>query len=205
MAFELLSETPPLLRSGHVVFFEDKTWDPKYAGKWFRVVRAQQVPYNIGRIVSANASIDLDFSAPAGGGVGDTNLSLLPDHAEELFEILFGIKGTPLVYPRYQNQYFLSLAVTNVIPDTGDANLRYLGFYNQDDSPFDEPRLREHIVKDNGGVPVLRVYNDFATDEKIVLRAIVNRIRMDEVKATAVSPEVQLRARRLKHHKSFAY
>ena len=206
MSFELLSEVPTLLRPGHLVYFKDQGWHSNYKGKWFTVGQAQQIKYDIGRIVDANSSIDLDFVAPASGGVSATSLSLVPTKEDTLYEQLWGIRGTPLVYPRYNNTYFLKLEVTNVAPDTGDERLRYLGFYDEADSPFEQMRLREYVVKDNDGVPVLRVYNDLDVAEPIDLRVIVNRVQLEKVASPQSIPDAMKgRARILVHHSSFNY
>jgi hypothetical protein len=203
MAFELLTETPALLREGHFVFFTGG-W-PESTGKeqrWYQVERAQQIKLDIPRIVTAGSSIDLDFAAPSGGGIADLNLSLLPTGGDTLYEILVGLKGLPFVYPMYNNSYFQRLEVTNVYPDTGDRNLRYLGFFDEADSPFEAPRLREHVVKDQQP-PVLRVYNDQTLDEALIIRFIINRCRL--VLTTQRSEEVRRLARVVKHHQWFIY
>ena len=155
-------------------------WPEAKDNKWFRVDRAQQMRYDVPRIVLSGASIDLDFSVPAGGGVGNTNLSLMPQNVHTLYEMLLGFKGIPLIYPMYNNSYYLKLEATNVLPDTGDANLRYLGNYDEDDSPLEAPHIREHVVKDQQP-PVLRVYNDSFVDEPLVLRFIVNRLLLTQI------------------------
>jgi hypothetical protein len=203
VAFELLTEVPSLLKEGHFVFF-DGGW-PQGTGKdqkWYQVQRAQQIKLDIPRIVTAGSSIDLDFAAPSGGGIGDTNLSLLPTNVDTLYEMLVGLKGLPFVYPMYNNSYYQKLEVTNVAPDTGDRNLRYLGFYDEQDSPFEAPRLREHVVKDQQP-PVLRVYNDQTLDEVLIIRFIINRCRL--VLATQRSEEVRRVARVAKYHQWFIY
>lgn len=205
MAFELLTETPGLLRVGHVLRFDGSGWDEKYADKWFRVAQAQQIKYDISRVISANTSRDLDFASPAGGGVSDTALSLMPDKEDTLYEQLWGIRGTPLVYPMYENRYFLQLEITRVAPDTGDERLRYLGFYDQNDSSLAMPRVREYVVKVNNGTPVLRLYNDFDLDELMILRVVVNRVRLEK-KAEADIPEnIRPMARIIRHHRSFSW
>jgi hypothetical protein len=203
MAFELLTEVPSLLREGHFVFF-DGTWPAATAKdqKWFQVQRAQQIKLDIPRIVSAGSSIDLDFTAPTGGGIGDTNLSLLPTSGDTLYEMLVGLKGLPFVYPMYNNSYYQKLEVTNVSPDTGDRNLRYLGFYDELDSPFDAPRLREHVVKDQQP-PVLRVYNDEIFDDVLIIRFIINRCRIVQIPQR--SDDVRRVARVAKYHQWFIY
>jgi hypothetical protein len=203
MAVELLTETPRLLQDGHYVVFEGG-W-PTSTGKdnkWFRVERAQQIKLDIPRIVSSGGSIDLDFSAPSGGGIGDLNLSLIPTGGDTLYELLIGMKGNVFMYPMYNNSFFQKLEVTNVAPDTGDRNLRYLGFFDENDSPFEAPRLREHVVKDQQP-PVLRLYNDQVVDEPLVIRFIVNRCRL--VPASAPSEDLRRVARIAKYHSWFVY
>jgi len=203
MALELLTETPRLLQDGHYVAFEGG-W-PTSTGKdnkWFRVERAQQIKLDIPRIVSSGGSIDLDFSAPSGGGIGDLNLSLIPTGGDTLYELLIGMKGNVFMYPMYNNSYFQKLEVTNVAPDTGDRNLRYLGFFDENDSPFEAPRLREHVVKDQQP-PVLRLYNDQTVDEPLVVRFIVNRCRL--VPANTPSEDLRRVARIAKYHSWFVY
>ena len=205
MAVELLTEVPSLLREGHFVFFEGG-WPDAKDGKWFQVQRAQQIKLDIPRIVSSGSSIDLDFAAPSNGGLTDLNLSLLPTSVNTFYEILIGMKGNPFMYPMYNNTYFQKLEVTNVYPDTGDRNLRYLGFFDEFDSPFEAPRLREHVVKDQQP-PVLRLYNDQILDEVLIIRFIINRCRL--VETTFRSPEEIREMRRLgrvvKYHQWFNY
>ena len=201
MALELLMETPALLREGHYCFFEGG-W-PDSTGKnrkWYQVERAQQIKLDIPRIVTAGSSIDLDFSAPAGGGIGDLNLSLLPTNGDTLYEMLLGLKGLPTLYPMYNNSYYQKLEVTLVAPDTGDRNLRYLGSYDELDSPFAAPRLREHVVKDQQP-PVLRLYNDQTLDEALIIRIIINRCKL--VQASPPPEETRRVARIAKYHAWF--
>ena len=201
MALELLTETPSLLREGHFVFFKGG-WPSAKDNKWFQVERTQQIKFDIPRIVSSAGSIDLDFGAPSGGGVGDLNLSLIPVSGDTLYELLLGLKGNPFMYPMYNNSYYQRLEVTNVVPSTTDADLRYLGFYDEADSPFTMPRLREHVVKDQQA-PVLRLYNDQIDDEVLIIRFIVNRCRLAE---TAQPAEDLRRVSRIaKYHELAVY
>jgi len=182
VAFELLVDTPPLLRKGQYITFTGG-WPEaslKKEGDWFRVTAAQQVKYDVNRLVASGSSLDLSFEIPAGGDVSNTALSLLPMSSETCYELLIGLKGNCLVYPMYDNSYFLRLEATNVIPDTSLERRRYLGNYDEDDSPFERPRLREHVVKDQVP-PVLRVYNDMFTDEPMIFRFWVNRLRLEKV------------------------
>lgn len=207
MAWELLTETPGLLREGHFLTFVGR-WPATATfakdGMWFRVERAQQIKYDVAKQVAPASSYDIDFRIPAGGGVSNTSLSLLPEKAETVYELLLGMKGNLLVYPLYGNTYYLKLEGTSVIPTTGDAQLRYLGFYDEEDSPFAAPRLREHVIAGQEP-PMLRLYNDQFIDERIVLRFIVNRIKINEIDPMKLSEEQKRLARVVKYHAWFNY
>lgn len=198
MAIELLTEVQPLLREGHYVFF-DGGWssETRKDRTMFQVQRTQQIKLDIPRIVSAGSSIDLDFSAPSGGGIADLNLSLVPTKPDTLYEMLIGMKGLPFMYPMYNNSYYQKLEVTAVVPDTGDRNLRYLGFFDELDSPFHAPRLREYVVQ-NQQPPVLRLYNDQTQDEVLIIRFIINRCKI--VATPTQSEESRRVARIAKYH-----
>ena len=203
MAWEQHTEIPLLLREGHYLYFVGGWPAPSMKeGKWFRVDRAQQIKYDVNRIVAATSSIDLDFAVPAGGGLGDKNLSLIPQNTDTLYELLLGIKGNVLVYPIYNNSYYLRLEATNVLPDTSNARLRYIGFWDESDSAFDAPKLREYVIKDQQA-PVLRLYNDMFLDEPAELRFIVNRTKL--IEAPPPSEEVRRVARVVKYHTYFVY
>lgn len=203
MAIELLTEIPSLLRPGYVVRFS-ASWEKEWASKWFRVLRTQQIKFDVPRIVDAAGTLDLDFSAPAGGGVGNTNISLLPESSKSIYEIVIGLKGLIAVYPRYNNSYFLKLEATGVLPDVTDANLRWLGFFDQDDSPFAQSRLREYTVKDQTP-PVLRLYNQHGQTEKLVLRFICNRCRVEEVAESQLTEAERRLARHIEHFDLFTW
>ena len=199
MSWELHMQTPPLLKEGQYIKFLGD-WPAQgdtLNGRWFKVDLAQQVKFDVNRIIPTGSSIDLDFSKPAGGGFSETQLSLLPERQGNVFELLLGFKGLPLVYPQYNNTFFLKLESTQVIPTLTNERGRYLGFWDEDDSPFDAPRLREYTVKDQEP-PVLRIYNDMVDDDRIVLRFIVNRLKLVEV--TLPSDDIQRVARVAKYH-----
>ena len=107
------------------------------------------------------------------------------------------MKGMPFMYPMYNNSYYQKLEVTGIYPDTGDRNLRYLGFFDELDSPFEAPRLREYTVKDQQP-PVLRLYNDHINDEPLIIRFIINRCRILETPAR--TEEIRRVARVAKYH-----
>jgi len=196
---ELLTETPPLLKEGHIVHFS-KEWNDDWSEKFFKVVKAKQVEYDVNRILSpGSANIkDVSFEAPQGGGVSSLKISLLPVGSKTMYEILIGIKGTPKVYPRYRNKYFLDLEETGCIPDPSDVDLSALGFYDSEKSPWYAPRVREYTVV-NQEPPHLLLFNPFQDDEKIVLNFIVNQCLLAPVQqASGIDAKV---AREVNYHK----
>jgi hypothetical protein len=184
MAFELLVETPPLLKEGHIVHF-GPGWATERQGKTYRVEVAQQMEYDVDRIVSPGSGStsyqDVSFDKPATGKVSNDYISLLPISPDSLFELLIGIKGLVYAYPRYNNAYFLKLEASGAIPDLTDADLAFLGFYDHIQTPYYSPTLREYTVKDMEA-PVLRLYNPMIEDEKVILRFIVNRLKVKEIR-----------------------
>ena len=199
MAFELLTTPPSLLREGHIIHFEGD-WPDSKKDKWFRVDRAWQIKFDVARIVASADSQDLRFEAAAGSDpVGNTNLALIPDKPGTVYELLMGMKGNLLAYPRYADSFLLSLEKSGVTPSTSDVDLRYLGFYDEEDSPFEAPRLREYTVKDQE-TPVLRLYNDGTIAEKMVLRFIVNRCKLLQVDPSSVSERERSLVRIAKYH-----
>lgn len=207
MAFELLTEVPRLLREGHVMHFSVK-WPSDWAGKYFRVDIAQQMEYHVHRIVapgtSAPANQDISFDKPAGGGVSNAYISLLPESDETVYEMLMGIKGVVLVYPRYNDEYFLKLEVSGVHPDLTNVDLRFLGGYGQAHSPYYAPKLREHTVTDQTP-PVLRLFNPVMNDEAIDLVFTVNRCKVSEVTEASLSAEERRVAREIRHFATYIW
>lgn len=207
MAFELLTEVPSLLREGHVVRFTEK-WDKAWAKKYFRILIAQQIEYDVHRIVApgtgSSSYQDISFDSPAGGGVSAAYLSLLPENPETIYEILIGFKGLCLAYPRYNNSYALKLETTQVLPDLTDDSLRFIGFYDEVHSPYYALKLREHTVKDQSP-PELRLFNPMVNDEKFVMRFIVNRCKVEEVAVAALTEQEKRVAREIKHFSVFTW
>ena len=146
-----------------------------------------------------------DRTKPAGGGVSDTYLSLLPESSQSLYEVLMGIKGLMTVFPRYNNSFFLKLETAGCVPDPTDSRLKLLGGYSVDDSPYRAPRLREHTVKDQTP-PQLRLFNSLRDNDKVVLHFIVNRCRVEEIKNLGTLTEQERRvAREIKYFEVFTW
>ena len=205
MAFELLTDVPSLLREKHVMHFSEK-WDVKWAGKYFRVEVAQQMEYHVHRIVapgtSAPANQDLSFSPPAGGGVSNTRLSLLPDSPDTVYEMLLGIKGLVLILPMYNDRYYLRLEESGAHPDLTNVDLRFLGNYGQAHSPYYAPKLREYTVKDQTPL-VLRLFNPLMNDEAIDIVFTVNRCKVAPL--AAPTEEERRIAREIRHFATYIW
>ena len=142
--------------------------------------------YDVSRIISAGSANckDVSFEAPATGGVSSLKISLLPVNAKTMYEILIGIKGLPIAYPRYANRYDLQLEETQCQPNPSDADLFALGFYDFEKSPWYAPKIREYTVVDQEP-PHLYLFNPEQGDEKIVLTFIVNRCLLEPVTSPA--------------------
>lgn len=207
MAFELLTEVPSLLREGHVMHFSEK-WDNDWAQKYFRVVLAQQIQYDVHKIVppgtSAPSQQDLSFLAPAGGAVSHTRLSLLPKSSQTVYELLLGIKGLVLAFPMYNDKYFLELEETGVHPDLTNSMLRFLGYYSQTHSPYYAPKLREYTVEGQTP-PVLRLFNPMVNDEMIDLIFIVNRCKVTQVSEASLTEQERRVVREIRHFSIFIW
>jgi len=177
---ELLTETPSLLKSDHVVHFSDG-WRSDRAMRFFKVRETSQLVYDVIRIVTpGNAGIqDLSFEAPNQGGVSDAYISMLPVNVKTLYEILVGFKGIPMVYPRYGNRYDLQLEVSQVLPTPTDTTyLAWMGYYDANQSPWFEPKVRVYTVKDQEP-PHWYLFNPYQDDEKIVIRNVMNKCLLE--------------------------
>jgi len=202
MAWEQLVEIPSLLREGFIVHFVGGWPDAvNKNNKYFQVERAFQIKYDVGRVIAAGDTQDISFGSVS-AGIDANDIGLLPAATNTLYEILMGFKGYPLVYPRYENAYYLRLQVTNVTPDITNERLRYLGFWEEKDSPFDAPKLREYTVSSQDA-PVLRCYGDADIDQAIRFRFLVNSCRLGEI----ASPTQEQRkvAREVRWHGWFNY
>jgi hypothetical protein len=203
MAWERFTETPALLREGHYLHFLGP-WDDNWKNGYFQVVLCQQIDVERAWDIAKTQQYEVSFESPATGGFSANRLSLIPENGETVYEILMGIKGLPIAYPRYNNRYFLQLETTSCLPDPTDTNHRakWLGYFSQKTSPFGNPLLREYTIKDQSP-PSLELFNDFVGTEHIGLRFIVNRCRVKKVEA--LTEEQRRRAREIQHFSSFIY
>lgn len=206
MAIELLSETPSLLKERHVVHFS-KGWPEAFRGKYFRVVQApQQIHYEAAYIISAGSgnTFDVDFDKPPAGDVTAVYKSLIPEQPDSLYEILIGLKGLVVLFPRYNNSYFNQLETSNVVPDPADTRRKFLGSFSYRDSPYWSPRLREYTVQKQQP-PQLRLFNDMPNEERVVLHFLVNRCRIEAAPDAQLTQQDKERARSLTHHDAYKW
>lgn len=203
---ELLVDTPSLLKEGHIVHFSDK-WGSDKAEKFFKVLRAQQLMYDVSRIVSpASANIqEISFMAPNQGSVDNDYISLLPVNTKTMYEILIGFKGICMAYPRYSNRYFLSLETSQVLPTPSDTTyLAWMGYFDATQSPYYAPKVRVYTVKDQEP-PHWYLFNPYQDDEKIVIRNIVNKCLLDLIPEAKLTERDKAVAREVTYFTKFIW
>jgi len=183
-----------VLKEKQVVHFLGEEWPDRFAERYFRVKRTQEIPHDRAFIVAPDGSHDFDLSDEDAAG-------LYPDNAMSLFEILVGLKsttGSMLIYPRTANQYIATLEKGGWIPDTTSDKYRYIGPISEEETPPEQPQFRVHTVKDMQSV-VLRIYNDGPTDDKAVLDTVINRCLLEEVSRADLTEKELDRAREIVH------
>ncbi len=201
-----------LLEPKHVVHFvgsHPEYWQERVAGKYCRVMQTQQITYDRAYILAAGGTYSTDISDD-NAAVGD--LGLYPDNTMTLYEILVGMKstsGSMLCYPRYPpNEWFITLeeggfipnatpAVAPLLPNTSN-NLRYLGPWSEEITPFDRPQVRIHTIKKEESVGI-QLYNDAPIHNKVVLGWLVNRCLLKHVPKDKLTPTELARSRELLH------
>ncbi len=171
----------PMLDSGVLVYFNGKRFPDRFADKMFRVVATQQIPVYITEYIEGFSYIDLQLS----------DYGLYPDSNETLYELRFGLDGNGkgLLYVRYPTTtYYNTLEDPKWQTSLEDITKRYIGCYSEKDIPFDEfpPRLIEYTVKSFDEI-VYRIYNDSTEFDKFILRCIVNRCLIKEIKEEDVN------------------
>ncbi len=167
--FRISNQPIELLRPGHTVEFVGD-WPETKKNRSFEVVAAQQVPYIVDRVYPTADYNDLDFS-------DESNFGLIPDDAKTLYQILLGLKGGNgwIVYPMLPVGHYLNrLEESALVPTPGSATLRHLGGFTSEQSPFDDPRVEFHTVKDVHAM-TLRAYNNSGKFTKMIFNFLVNR------------------------------
>lgn len=191
-----------ILEPKHVVHFvgsHPEYWQERVAGKYFRILMTQQIPYSRAFILGPEDTYSADISDD-NAAIGD--FGLYPDNSMTLYENLIGLKstsGSVLLYPRAPpNEWFATLEEGGYIPDTTNNNLRYLGPWTEEITPADRPQARIHTIKDEESVGIL-LYNDTDVYNKVVLVMLVNRCLMQHVPKESLTDKELERCRELSH------
>jgi len=195
---KLFTETPSLLQPRHYVKFTGKDFtDYIYEGDMFRIDKTQQIIYEQAIILPPGDYTQLDLSSET-----TTSLGLYPTSIETLYEILVGLKGGKdmLIYIQVPaGKFFARLEKPELFPNPAVPQLRYISTIDVDATPYKEPKLRIHTVKDLEPI-IFIVYNDGSDYEKLVFRFLVNKCKM-----IRVSPEEATRVdvyREIEHYEA---
>jgi len=145
-------------------------------GKTFRILKQQQVKYELSWIINEACYKDVTLSNE------DAGEKLYPDVADNLYEVIIGFKPGnyfchvyfPADYPLYRLDY------PDMSPLISNASLKYLGAIRPENSPVDNPIFKLYLVYKLKPV-ILRLYADDSVDyEKIGLEFTINRCLMQQ-------------------------
>lgn len=145
-------------------------------GKTMQVVLQTQVTYEVSRKIKEACYIDLNLSNE------DTGLKLYPDAANNVYEMLIGLKpGNYYIIPYYPaNDPIYRLDYSTMLPLVADSSMKYLGTIKPSDSPVDNPTFKLYLVFELKPI-ILRIVADDGVDyEKATLEITVNRCQMKE-------------------------
>ena len=198
---KLFTETPKMLKPGEYVKFTGYDFtDYIHAGDIFYIDKTQQIVYEQNIILPSNDYTQLDLSSET-----TTSLGLYPENVNTLYEILIGFKGGKdmLIYPQIPaGKFFARLEKPELFPNFTTPTLRYLGFYDVETTPYDEPKLRVHTVKDLEPL-IFIIYNDGSDYEKLVMKFIVNKCKMVRI-STEEAPTIS-KYREIEHYESLRW
>ena len=173
----LFTETPKLLQPGDYVKFVGKDFtDEVRAGEMFKITRVQQITYDYAVILPPSDTTLIDLSEESGIG-------LYPTNSNSLFEILVGLKGGKemLLYIQIPaGKYLGRLEKAELYPNPVNPLLRYISPITVDDTPYTEPKLRIHTIKDFEPI-IFQIYNDGSDYEKLVFHFLINRCYMERL------------------------
>ena len=173
---EILIRPEPFLKPRQYVYFTSSWNIERVAGKFFEVVRTQQLTYEKAIILQENNYYTFTMNEDSG---------LLPDRTNTLYEMYIGIKGNVLMYIRWPStDYFMRFEKAELKPAeperlSTDVDKRYISVIDQTISPYDKPRYREYTIKEMEPIALV-FFNDSIDDEKVVLRFLVNRCMLVE-------------------------
>jgi hypothetical protein len=143
-------------------------------GKTFRVVKEQQVKYQLSYVIKEACYKDINLSNE------DAGQKLYPEAADVMYEMLIGFKpGNYLTHVYFPSDYpIYRLDYSDMSPLISSASLKYLGAIFPSDSPVDNPIFKLYLVYRLKPV-ILRVYaDDGVAYEKITLDFTINRCKL---------------------------
>ena len=155
-------------------------------GRTVKVVKQQQVNYELSRTIKEACYLDINLSNENAGE------KLYPDVADNLYEVIIGFRpGNYLCHVYFPADYPLyRLDDPQMTPLISSTSLKYLGAIKPSDSPVDNPIFKLYLVYKLQPL-ILRLYADDGVDyEKIGLKLTVNRCLMQQgVPPPGVTPK----------------
>lgn len=161
------------------------------SGKYFQITDTAVVPYDKGYVIPGNDTLNVNLS-----NVVSSPVSLFPGNTGVVYEILIGLKPGSyqmgLYVPGVQD-YLLALGYSDMYPQPGDANKRFLGVFAPGDSPADDPMIKIWAIF-NQAPWILKYQTNAAVDfEKIVTRFKIGKHVVRDISATPPSVYTTIR------------
>ena len=171
---------PKLLQKGFFVRFTQEWPDtlPQVKGKFFRVARVNEVPYDLYYTIPSGNYRDVDLSNQVGGE------NIYPENTRTLYEVALGFKPGNYQVQLYipAGEFVNRLEQAGMVPNVASATLKYLGAFKPEDSPYEDKRILFYFVKDLEPT-ILRTFVDNGTDfEKCVFGLTVNKCYLEQIK-----------------------
>jgi hypothetical protein len=146
---------------------------------YFQIAKTVIVPYRIGRKYVGN-----DYQNISLYNVVGSLTALQPNEQNVVYETLIGLKKGAYqvaIYVPGPNDYLLSLGQSNMYPQVGDPNLKFLGAFRPEDSPEDNPTLKLWTINQQAAW-LLQIATDRGVDyEKPVLAFQVAKHRVTQL------------------------
>lgn len=156
---------------GTYILFEGR-WTDEVADKMFKVTASQRFPVIYPLIIQGGKYYD--FSLDDNG--------LFPDKPNTLYEVGFGVKGNCVLHIRLpSDRYFNVLEKSGFIPREDLSANQYIGGFTKYELTIEEPRRLRVFTLKNAVNIVFRILADSYEDEKIVLYATVNRLKIEKL------------------------
>lgn len=189
----LLKPEDLILTRGSWIYFSP-LWPGNWkwaSGKLFEVFEEPViVNYPTQKLLPVNDYKDIDLSNATGG------LKLYPENESVVYEIMLGIKKGDFIthfYTPSTSNWIYRLGNSTMFPDVTDADKRYLGAKEPEDSPADAPTISIYTIKD--GPPFyIRPYVTAGTYESCRYVFHINKCKVREIQPPAPNDTVAVRA-----------